>query len=182
MKKAAPNKPGSGKRPSREFTQKPPYLKSQAVKILEHMANDEARRRYPSTPPEWLAPRKYRDDTANGLTKCIIHFLKIRGHQAERINNTGRPIDKRHEFTDVLGNRRQVGSIKWIPGSGTNGTADVSATIAGKSVKVEIKVGRDRQSQAQRRYQEEVTAAGGIYVVASSFEGFYNWYNQTFRA
>lgn len=157
-----------------------PYRKSQAVKQLEVIANEAARQKYPNTPPSWLAPRKYRDDSANGLTKCIIHFLTFKGHQAERISNTGRFIDGRQTFTDVLGNRRTVGRTTWIPGTGTNGTADISATIAGKSVKIEIKIGRDRQSEDQKRYQEKVEASGGLYVIARGFEEFFQWYNQTF--
>ena len=56
---------------------KQPYKKSQAVKQLEKMANIAARAKNPNIPPEWLAPRKYRDDSANNLTKCIIHFIII---------------------------------------------------------------------------------------------------------
>lgn len=177
--KAAPDR--RPLKPDSKNSKKLPYRKTSAVKLLEVMANEAARAKYPTTPPEWLAPRKYRDDTANALTKCVIDFLKLSGHQAERISNTGRMIDRRQTFTDVLGNRRQVGSSKWIKGTGTNGTADISATIAGKSVKIEVKIGRDRQSQAQRRYQEEVESAGGVYVIAATFEGFYDWYNQNFK-
>jgi hypothetical protein len=158
------------------------YSKSPAVKMLEKMADQAARAKYPDTPPQWLAPRKYRDDTANGLTKCITDFLKLSGWQAERIANTGRPIDRTKTFTDVLGNRRTIGTTKWITGTGTNGTADLSATIAGRSVKVEVKIGRDRQSEAQRRYQMAVEQAGGIYVIARTFEDFYQWYLKTFEA
>lgn len=159
--------------------QKNPYRKSQSVKILESIATDEARRKFPEIPPDWLAPRKYRDDTANGLTKCIIDFLKFEGWQAERISNTGRPIDQRQTFTDVVGRTRTIGRTKWIPGTGTNGTADISATIAGRSVKIEIKIGFDRQSEAQKNYQQAIEQAGGMYLIARDFQQFYDWYNQT---
>lgn len=162
-----------------KYKRKLPYRKSPAVKFLEKMANDAARMKYPDTPPQWLAPRKYRDDSANGLTRCIIHFLTFKGHQAERINNTGRPIDQRKTFTDVIGRTQTIGSMKWIPGTGTRGTADISATIAGRSVKIEIKQS-DRQSQAQKEYQQQVEVAGGIYIIVRSFEEFHEWYNQTF--
>jgi hypothetical protein len=179
IKKAAPNGNGNN---SITKVRKKPYKKSLTVKKLEHMANDAARQKYPTIPPQWLTPRRYRDDTANGLTKCIIDFLKLSGWQAERISNTGRPIDQRKTFTDVLGNTRTIGSIKFIPGSGTNGTADISATIAGRAVKIEVKTGADRQSQAQREYQKAIEQAGGIYFMASSFEQFVNWFNVSFPA
>lgn len=153
------------------------YRKSDAVKLLEGMADADARRRMPTVPH--LARRIFRDDTAAGLTKCITTFLNLSGHQGERISNTGRPIDTRRTFTDVLGRRRQIGTLTYIPGTGTNGTADVSATIAGRSVKIEVKI-NDRQSEAQTRYQADIERAGGIYVIARSFAEFYQWYNETF--
>jgi hypothetical protein len=157
---------------------KKPYKKSEAVKHLEQLANKAAQKKYPNTPPEWLAPRRYRDDTSNGLTKCIVDFLRLQGWQAERINNMGRPVDGTKTFVDVVGNVRSVGQVTWIPGTGTKGTADISATIAGQSIKIEVKMGRDRQSDEQMQYQWTVEQAGGTYVIARSFEGFLVWYEK----
>jgi hypothetical protein len=159
-----------------------PYKKSFAVKQLEAMANDAARAKNPNTPPEWLAPRKYSDNSANNSTRCIIDFLNFSGWQAERINNTGRQIDTRQTFTDVTGRSRTIGSSKWIKGTGTNGTADISATIKGRSVKIEVKYGRDVQSEAQRAYQYHIEQSGGLYLIASSFEQFLSWYNLKFNS
>lgn len=156
------------------------YRKPEAVKLLEAMADAAARKRYPNTPPHYLAPRKYRDDTANGLTQCVIEFIRLNGGQAERISNTGRRIDTQITFCDVIGAQRTIGGTHWINGTGTNGTADVSSTILGRSVKVEVKIGADRQSEAQRLYQSHIEQAGGIYVIASSFEQFFDWYNLKF--
>lgn len=167
---------------SKTKVQKIPYRKSLAVKQLEQLANDEAANKFPTIPTEWLAPRKYRDDSANGLTKCIIDFLKLQKCWAERIANMGRQINNSHTFVDVVGRTRTVDSAKWIKGTGTNGTADVSAIIAGKSVKIEVKYGADRQSEAQKQYQRNIEQAGGIYFIASSFEQFYTWYNLKFAS
>jgi hypothetical protein len=176
--KAAPN--GNGIITHCKNTNNIRYCKTPAVKHLEKLADEAARQKYPNTPPQWLAPRRFRDDSANGLTKCILTFLRIKGHQAERINSTGRIVDKRKTFTDVVGRRRTIGQYEWVYGTGTRGTADISATIAGKSVKIEVKIGSDRQSQAQHEYQKAVEQAGGIYFIATSFEQFYQWYLQTF--
>jgi hypothetical protein len=54
------------------------------------------------------------------------------------------------------------------------------ATINGRSVKIEVKKGRDYQSQAQQEYQESIIKAGGIYFIAKDFEMFLNWYDKTF--
>lgn len=155
---------------------KPAYKKSDAVKLLEKLANAAARAKYPNMPH--LAPRLYRDDSANSLTKCIIDWLRLNGQQAERINSTGRYVDNSRVVSDITGSRKRIGSGKWIPGSGQKGTADISATIKGRSVKIEVKI-KDKQSQDQKNYQLSVERAGGEYWLVRSFEEFLMKYKNT---
>ena len=145
--------PQSTLNPTAKITKKLRYIKSEAVKHLENLANEVTREKYPMIPVEYLAPRKYRDDTSNGLTKCIIHYIRLAGGQAERITNTGRQITRHKSYEDVVGFQRNIINTHWIPGTGSNGTADISATINGRSIKIEVKIGCDRQSEAQRLYQ-----------------------------
>jgi len=127
--------------------------------------------------PEYVrSTRNYTDKTANGLTKCIIDFLKFSGWQAERVNSTGRYIDGSKVVKDVTGFQRRIGSGKWLPSSGQKGTSDISATIAGRSVKIEIKM-KDRQSPDQIAYQMQVERAGGLYWLVRSFDEFMSYYN-----
>lgn len=154
-------------------------LKS-ALSMLREMAMQDFAQRYPELRVGQYPKFKYSDRTANGLTKAILDFLRFNGWQAERISVTGRPIDERVTYTDILGNVRQIGRIRWIKPNMERGSADVSATIKGRSVKIEVKIGRDRQSEAQKKYQREVETAGGLYVIATSFEQFYRWYKSTF--
>jgi hypothetical protein len=156
-------------------TKKPSYKKPESVKELERLANEKELSRYPNFP--YPVKASYRDDTANGLTKCVIAWLKLHGCQAERINTTGRMIDERYNVKDVTGKTRQIGSVRWIYSTTTNGSADISATIDGRSVKIEIKIGRDVQSDAQRRYQKEVETAGGVYLIVHNFTEFLDWWN-----
>ncbi len=151
----------------------------QAIDILKEKALEESRRRHPSLPEHARYVYRYNDRSANALTRCVIDWLRFNGHQAERISNTGRPVDGRKRYVDAVGFQRQIGNVTWIPGQGTPGTADISATIDGRSVKIEIKHGRDRQSEAQKRYQEAVEAAGGTYIITRTFEDFYEWYKTT---
>jgi hypothetical protein len=159
-------------------------MKSEAFKLLKHMALESGRAKHPGYPAHLTFPVKsYSDKTANGLTRCIIDFLKLSGWQAERINTMGRPIDNRQIVTDVLGNRRQIGSIQWISSGVTPGSADISATIAGRSVKIEVKckaTGDHYQSEGQKLYQKQIEAAGGLYCIARDFQSFYQWYLLTF--
>ena len=152
------------------------YSKPDSVKELQNIIFAEKVKKYKITPPELLVKQQYRDDTANGLTKCICDFIRLHNGQAERINSMGRPIDRRQTFTDVVGITRTIGSVEWVPGTTTAGTADVSATIKGQSVKIEIKIGSDHQSQAQKDYQRNIETAGGIYYIARNFTTFVEWY------
>lgn len=147
-----------------------------ALSQLRQLSIEHTRLQHPTLPESALCPKTYTDKTANGLTRCIIDWLRFNGHQAERVSSTGRPIDQRKTFTDVTGRQRQIGRLRWVPGTSRKGTADISATINGRSAKIEVKVGRDRQSEAQRQYQNEVEAAGCIYLIVRTFEEFYQWY------
>ena len=150
-----------------------------ALKALNQLADQAKRLKYPGQP--YLVAAKYSDKTANKLTSCIISWIRLHGYQAERISITGRQIDKRQTYTDVLGHQRTIGTLKWIPTSGSRGSADISATIAGKSVKIEVKIGRDYQRPDQVKYQRDIEAAGGLYFIASTFEQFHTWYIATFE-
>ena len=97
---------------------------------------------------------------ANGLTKFVINFLTWNGHRATRITSAGR----------VLGG-------KYIPGATRRGTADISATIRGRSVMLEIKVGKDKPSQEQLREQAIEHSAGGVYEFIHTPEEFILWYD-----
>jgi hypothetical protein len=150
------------------------------LKTLNGLAFKAKQAKYPNIEPNLIPYPSYKDRKANDLTKSIIAWIRLNGGQAERISTTGRPIDNTKTVTDCLGRRRLIGSVTWIPGTVTRGSADVAATIRGRSVKVEIKIGRDHQSIDQVNYQQAVEAAGGLYFVARDFESFYKWYESTF--
>lgn len=145
--------------------------------LMQSLHYAKMREQYPSMPEHGMPVKKYNDNSANALTKCIIDFLTFSGFQAERINTMGRYVDNSKTVTDVLGNNRKIGSGKYIKGTGTKGSADISATIKGRSVKIEVKYGKDRQSEYQKKYQEDIEKAGGIYIIARDFDTFKEWYD-----
>jgi hypothetical protein len=151
-----------------------------ALNTLKELYLIESRSKYPSVPDFARVCPNYTDKTANGLTKCIIHFINLNGGQAERINCTGRMIDRRTTSIDILGRSQTIVSINYIKTTGQRGTSDISATIQGRSVKIEVKIGNDRQSDAQKEYQKSIEKSGGLYVIAKDFEQFLLWYNLTF--
>ena len=125
--------------------------------------------------PDYVPINKFTDKTANGLTKAICRFITLQGYQAERISSSGRYIDQTKVVTDYLGYQRKIGSGKYIKGSGTKGTADISATIKGLSVKIEVKM-KDKQSDVQKEYQATIERAGGKYWLVHNWEEFINQY------
>lgn len=152
-------------------------MQSKGLAILRDLALQASRWKHPTMKEEWRCTHNYTDKTANGLTKCIIDFLRFNGYQAERINCTGRYKDNTKVVTDVLGDMRHIGSMKWLPTSGQKGTADISCIVRGRSIKIEVKM-KDRQSPDQKKYQEEVERAGGLYWICRSFDEFLNYYNE----
>lgn len=129
---------------------------------LKQLARIVEQKQFKDRPTIPLHARKqpiYRENTANELTNSIIAFFNFQNGFAERINNMGQQLNQKGEWI-------------WVKGNGKDGTADISATLAGMSIKVEVKAGNDRQSDAQKAYQDRVKQAGGIYIIARSFEGF----------
>ena len=127
---------------------------------------------HPNIPAAYIPLNTYTDKTANGLTRCIVDFIRVNGGQAERINTTGMPI-----IRQLPSGRTET---TWRKGNTTKGSADISAIICGKSVKIEVKIGHDSHSEAQKRYEKAVTSAGGYYFIAKNFDDFVEWYNNNF--
>jgi hypothetical protein len=151
--------------------------KSKEIKTLEALAIAEAQKKYPNLPlSHFIATRKYSDNSANALTKCVLDFLKLSGNFAERINTTGIVRDKRKIVTDCIGRTRQIGQLTWIRSGVTRGSSDIHAIIDGKAIFIEIKYGKDIQSKYQKTFEQNVTKAGAKYLIIKSFEEFFNWY------
>jgi hypothetical protein len=152
-------------------------MRNEGLAQLKQLAITDNRRKFPDFPEAARFVKPYSDKTANELQRAIIDFLNFSGHFCERISVTGRYIDNSKIVTDVLGSKRRVGSGKWIKSSMQPGSADLSAIINGMSYKLEIKIGRDKQSDLQKQYQRGVEMAGGKYWLIHNFDEFLNYYN-----
>ena len=138
-------------------------MKSSEIRQLEMHLHAAYCAKHSTIPPTYIPHPKRTDKTANGLTQCIIDFIELQGWQAERIAIMGRPGET-------------PTGIKWSKSNMTKGTADISATIKGMSVKIEVKIGADKQSAEQLRYQKQIESAGGKYFVARNFASFVEWF------
>jgi hypothetical protein len=150
-------------------------------KLLQKLHFDYMKKKYPSVPDYAIPMDKFSDAKANDLTKTIIKFITYIGGQAERINSMGVYRDNTKTVTDVIGRTRKIGSGKWTPSTMTKGTADISATVLGKSVKIEVKIGKDKQSPAQKEYEESINRAGGKYFLAKDFDTFINEFREWYK-
>lgn len=98
---------------------------------------------------------------ANSMQAFISKFLFWSGHRCTRLNVMGRKIN---------GN--------YVVSSTRKGTADLSATINGKSCMFEIKFAKDTPSADQLKEQARERAAGGVYEFVRSIEDFFILYDK----
>ena len=123
------------------------------------------------TRKELFPTRPFTEKGANELTRSIEAFIRYTGNYADRINNTGIYDPKTKKFR--RSNTRR-------------GIADVMATkriehqgrYFAITVAIEIKYGNDKLSEYQLRIKDDIERAGGIYLVARTWEQFINDWNK----
>lgn len=145
----------------RRKARKAPYQKPEAVRELERLAMDEARLKYPLMP--FLAPRTFKDNDANSLTKCVVEYIRLSGGFASRISNQG-------TFSRKLN--------RYIPATSRKGLADVIGCYKGKNLNIEIKIKKDVQSEHQKKIESEIIRSGGLYYIAKDFTDFKIWFDR----
>jgi hypothetical protein len=117
--------------------------------------------------------------SAAQMEKLIVEFMRLKGHQAQKVTTTGTYRDNRKVVKDALGFNRQIGSAQWTKGTATKGAADIKCTIApaGISLAIEVKFSKsDRQRPEQKQYQSAIEAAGGFYMIARTLDEFHENY------
>lgn len=118
----------------------------------------------------------FKDTEEGDLEKCILYFAQLEGFQAERIKVKPNKKDNRITYIDAIGRKKTIGSVQYFPSSMQAGSADMSCTIRGRSVKLEIKIRKDWQKDNQKKYQEQIVKAGGEYWITRTFQQFYDQY------
>lgn len=166
-------------------------LKNYYLKPLAHLKQlikEDNEKRYPGIPVHARVV-----NTFNGLKnkeskelRRIEKFLNlIGGCKANIIINKGVMMNKGNAKYDFYTGQKTSGGMEFKRSGMQNGISDIVATIRGRSYSIELKRiyknGRDRQSQAQKDYQEEVEAAGGIYMITHGFEDFHKWFMENIQ-
>lgn len=151
-------------------------MNTQNKKRYKDVELEYLKAKHPTVPESFLATSSITDKSANGLTKMIVSFIQMSGYQAERINTMG-TYRAAKKYTNLDGVTRTVGKGSYTKSGSTSGSADISATINGRSVKIEIKIGSDRQSDAQKAYEKAIVQAGGLYLICKNFDDFIEWFD-----
>lgn len=141
----------------RKRSPRPKYVKPDSIKAFEKELYEYDCWRYQMIPRECVAKFKFEDRTANGLTNLIVKWINYKGGNARRVNVGG-------IYNYKTGKYRRSGATK--------GAADISATWHGKSLQIEIKVGKDKPREDQLQQQASERAAGGIYEFVHNFDEF----------
>lgn len=139
------------------------YIKPHELILFETDYNLHAYDNMPNFPQYARVRTTFRDDTANELTKAILAHLKYTGNFGARVNTTG-------IYDSRTGKYRQTNA--------TRGMADISAVIAGKPVQIEIKAGKDKPREEQKKVQAQYRAAGGMYEFVHNFPEYIALYKQ----
>lgn len=126
-----------------------------------------------STVPEHCRPVKsYRDNSANELTKSVLAYFEFKGWKAWRQASEGRFIQGRN-YKDWAGREKQEKGM-YIPRSkAAKGIGDIACIMkGGRFLSVEIKFGKDRMRDEQKKFKEEAEEAGAVYMVVKTWEDF----------
>jgi len=130
------------------------------LKELGKLADELQAEKHPLLPPHALVKKKFKDTTANDLTKTIIwDMYHVRGGVAYRINN-GATYDQKRKI--------------YRKGVQRKGIPDIIGIVDGRFFGIEVKIGADRQSADQKEIEKEIQAVGGVYFVAKSYDDYLN--------
>jgi len=117
---------------------------------------------------------RFKQNGSNEITKSITGFIDFMGGLGERISSAGRYVPGT-KYKDMDGKRFETKG-SFIPSTTRAGTSDISATIYGKTIKIEVKYGKDRLSQKQKDYLIKAHNAGCYCYVAKDFDGFFEFF------
>lgn len=133
-------------------------MRPSTLKELNLYKKAQNEKLHPNLPKSAVVAGRFKDSNANELTKAIIYdFEEVMGGLALRINNTGIYDPKTKRF-------RKSHTRKGIP--------DIVCVLEGGFIGIEVKYGADRMSTHQKEMKQLIEAAGGVYMVAKTYEQY----------
>lgn len=122
-----------------------------------------------------LGKKKKKQSPTNALTDAIVKYIRLNGGMAARINTQGQYREGKVVDSGLGFEVREKG--KWTTSGSTKGMPDVTACVLGRFLGIEVKYGRDTQSDGQFLIQQAVEASGGTYYIAKDFDSFRKWFD-----
>jgi|694.fasta_scaffold107805_8 hypothetical protein len=112
-----------------------------------------------------LPDKKKKQSPTNALTDAVREYAEVHGCVTARINVTG-------IYDESTG--------KWRTSNATRGVEDIDVTYptkiygipVGIKIAVEVKYGRDTQSEHQKKRQDKLEKAGAHYIIAKDIDTF----------
>lgn len=109
--------------------------------------------------------KKKKQSPANALTDAIITYCSSLGCATARINVMG-------IFDKTTGKFRTSGSTKGVEDIDITMPVYISTMKIGVKVAVEVKIGKDKQSEDQVLRQSKIESTGAHYIIAKTFDTF----------
>jgi hypothetical protein len=91
------------------------------------------------------------------IQRSILDLLMMKGVKCWRSQPTPVPIRRGKA---IVGLRRVDPHLKGMP--------DISAIIKGQYIGIEVKTATGKQEPDQKRWEQEIVKAGGVYILARS--------------
>jgi hypothetical protein len=141
---------------------------------LNSLAQTISAGKFPNVPAHARPALKYSDKDAGSFTTAVLAYLRLKGCRVWRQPTEGRYIEGQ-SVTNVMGQTIQTRKGIFIPrDKHAKGVGDISGIApGGKALFIEIKIGRDRQSEEQKKFQQEVDQLGGIYILTRTWDDFF---------
>lgn len=156
---------GSNKTPDRHSTptEKEQRRKLQRIRlIMKTLIYQQYLIKYKALPADEVRSiansKTIKDTKANDLTKAVVLLIDLLGGFATRQQSAGMMRGGKYTYSTTK-----------------RGVSDVTGVLTGKPLSIEIKIGKDTQSPAQKKRQKEIEAAGGFYFIAKNLPDCFDW-------
>jgi hypothetical protein len=103
--------------------------------------------------------------TAAQLENLIAEYTSLSGGFSTNIYSGGRERTSKTHVTDVIGRKNSITETKYLPSVVMKGHSDMIISYKGYVLYLEIKLGKDRQSEAQKIFQQLVESKGSPYRI-----------------
>jgi hypothetical protein len=133
----------------------------------------------------YVKPKYPSCSTANGIQSLITNYLTWMGHFANRTNNQGQARKKEVEKFNIMSGKLEKITIgvQYTKSHSQKGMQDVDCNLVhpkhpyGIPWKIEVKAGKDKLSDDQRKFAARVTKTGAVHSVVTSDESFFSQYD-----